>query len=156
MTDYSGLPLSERLRDVWHAFRHRIWHLRFCIRHRWARYRRAFGYALDHLSADDAQQILIDCEYPAGWFALLTLTVGDTLEQALEVYEDHPDLRRLVTDGCERVHRKWEDHSDALCYARGWVIELAEDYAAEEGITLVRRGPEDGQAHIETPDGTEE
>ena len=146
MTDYSGLPLTERLRDVWHAFRHRIWLVRFRFGHRLARYRRALDYALDRLSADDAQQIFIDCEYPAGWFTLLALTVEDTLEQALEIYEDHPDLRRLVADGCERVHKKWEDHSDALYYARGWAIELAEGYAVDEGITLVRRDPEDEQA----------
>jgi hypothetical protein len=139
MTNYSGLPLSERLRDVWHAVRHRIWLVRFRFQLRLARYRRAFAYALDQLAADDAQQIFIDCEYPAGWFTLLTLTVDDTLDQALEVYEDHPDLRRLVAEGCERVHKKWEDHSDALYYARGWAIELAEGYAAQDNIRLVLR-----------------
>jgi hypothetical protein len=143
MTNQSGLPQSKRLRDLWHAFRHRIWLLRFRFNYRLARYRRALDYALDRLSADDAQQILIDCEYPAGWFTLLSLTVDDTLEQALEVYQDHPDLRRLISDGCERVHRKWEDHSDTLYYARDWAIELAEGYAADEGITLVRRDPEE-------------
>lgn len=146
MTDYSGLPLTERLRDVWHRFRHRIWLVRFRFQHRQARYRRALAYAMDRLSADDAQQIFIDCEYPAGWFTLLALTVEDTLEQALEIYEDHPDLRRLIADGCARVNKKWEDHSDALYYARGWAIELAEGYAVDEGITLVRRDPEDEQA----------
>ena len=142
MTNPSGLPLSERLRDLWHALRHRTWLIRFRFNHRRARYRRALDYARDRLSADDAQQVFIDCEYPAGWFTLLSLTVEDTLEQALEVYEDHPDLRRLIADGCERVHKKWEDHSDALYYARGWAIEFAEGYAVDEGITLVKR-PED-------------
>lgn len=146
MTDYSGLPLSERLRDLWHASRHHIWLVRFRFDHRLVRYRRAFHYAFGRLSADDAQEIIIDCEYPAGWFTLLALTVEDTLEQALEVYQDHPDLRRLVADGCERVHKKWEDHSDALYYARCWAIELAEGYAADEGITLERRDPKDEQA----------
>lgn len=145
MTNPSVLPLPERLRDLWHAFRHRVWHMRFCFQHRLARYRRALAYARDRLSADDAQQMFIDCEYPAGWFTLLALTVEDTLEQALEVYDDHPDLRRLVADGCERVHKKWEDHSDALYYARGWAIEIAEGYATDEGITLVRRDPGDEQ-----------
>ena len=146
MTDYSGLPLSERLRDAWHAVRHRTWLVRFRFQQRLGRYRRALGYARDRLSTDDAQQVLIDSEYPAGWFTLLTLAVEDTLEQALEVYEDHPDLRRLIADGCERVHKKWEDHSDALYYARGWAIELAQGYAADEGITLVRRDPEEEPA----------
>jgi hypothetical protein len=147
MTYYSSLPLSERLHDLWHAFRHRFWRVRFRSQHRFARYRRAFHYAFDRLSADDAQQLFIDCEYPAGWFTLLTLTVEDTLEQALQVYQEHPDLRRLIADGCERVHKKWEDHSDALYYARGWAIELAEGYAADEGITLVRCDPEEPSGH---------
>lgn len=144
MTNSSGLPLSERLRDLWHALRHHTWLIRFRLNHSLARYRRALDYARDRLSADDAQQVFIDCEYPAGWFTLLSLTVEDTLEQALEVYEDHPDLRRLIADGCERVHKKWEDHSDALYYARGWAIELAEGYAVDERVTLVKR-PEDDQ-----------
>jgi hypothetical protein len=146
MTNQSGLPLSERLHDLWHVFGHRIWHMRFRFKHRLARYRRALAYGRDRLSTDDAQQMLIDCEYPADWFTLLILTVEDVLEQALETYDDHPDLRRLIADGCARVHRKWEDHSDALYYARGWAIELAEGYAADEGITLVRRDPEEEQS----------
>lgn len=108
-----------------------------------SRYWRALTYPLDRFSADDAQGIFIDCEYPAGWFTLLALTVEDTLEQALETYQDHPDLRRLIADGCERVHKKWEDHSDALYYARGWAIELAQRYAADEGIKLVPHNPDE-------------
>lgn len=143
MTDNSGLPLSERLCDHWRALFRPIRTMRFRCKYRLARYRRALAYARDRLSADDAQQIFIDCEYSAGWFTLLTLTVEDTLEQAQEVYQDHPDLRRLILDGCARVGKKWEDHSDALYCARGWAIELAEGYASDEGITLVRRDPED-------------
>jgi hypothetical protein len=146
MTNNSGLPLSERLRDVWHALRHRVWLAYFRFQHRLVRYRRALDYALDDLSADQAQEIVLDCEYTAGWFPLLALTVENTLEQALEVYQDHPELRRLIAEGCDRVHYKWEDHSDALYYARGWAIELAEGYAAMEGITLIRRDPEDEPA----------
>lgn len=146
MTNHSGLPMSERLRDLWHALRHRIWLAAFRLKRRLARYRRALNYALDSLPADDAQELIIDCEYPAGWFALLALTVEDTLEQALETYQDHPDLRRLIADGCERVHKKWEDHGDALYYARGWAIELAQGYAADEGITLVPRDQDEVHA----------
>jgi hypothetical protein len=73
-----------------------------------------------------------------GWHSLLTLTVEDTLEQALETFADHPDLRRLIEAGCSRVGRKWESCGDELYEARRWVVDIAEGYAIDEGITLVR------------------
>ena len=78
-----------------------------------------------------------DCRYPAGWHPLLVLTVEDTLEQAREEIADHPDLSRLVADGCARVGTKWESYNDELWEARRWAIGLAKNYADEEGITLV-------------------
>ena len=100
------------------------------------RLHRAWCYFRDSLSADDAQSILLDCYSPAGWHPLLVLSVEDTLEQARETFADHPDLPRLIADGCERVGNKWESHNDDLYMARNWAIEIAEDYAAQEGITL--------------------
>ena len=127
---------AQRLHDaVFYAVR--FWRLR--VKTRLTRYRRAWHYAVDRLSADEAQQVLIDCRYPAGWHSLLTLTVEDTLEQALDLFMDHPELRRLVADGCARVGYKWESYGDALSAAQDWAIELAQDYASAEGLTLVRR-----------------
>ena len=85
---------------------------------------------------------MLDCRYPAGWHPLLVLTVEDTLEQAREDLADHPDLPRLVADGCARVADKWESYNDELWEARRWAISLAKSYAADEGITLV--APDDG------------
>jgi hypothetical protein len=98
---------------------------------------RAWWYLIGRLSADDAQTIMLDCRYAAGWHPLLTLTVEDTLEQARETFADHAELPRLIADGCARVGDKWESYNDDLYEARRWAIELAEGYAAEEGITLV-------------------
>ncbi len=80
---------------------------------------------------------MLDCRHPAGWHPLLVLTVEDTLEQAREEIADHPDLPRLVGDGCARVADKWESYNDELWEARRWAINLAKSYAADEGITLV-------------------
>jgi hypothetical protein len=121
----------------------KTWHWRFLLRHRWARWRRAWLYARDRLSADDAQQVFVDCEIPAGWFPLLLLAVDDALDNALAAYEDHPDLRRLLADGCAHVHRKWDDPGDNLHIASEWAIECALDYARDEGITLVLRTADD-------------
>jgi hypothetical protein len=111
---------------------------RFRAKTRARRLCRAWRYFTDSLSADDAQTIMIDCERAAGWHPLLTLTVEDTLEQARETFADSPDLRRLIADGCARVGRKWESCNDELYEARRWAIELAQEYAANKGITLVR------------------
>lgn len=101
-----------------------------------AQWQRAWRYAIDRLSADDAQRIMLDCRYPAGWYPLLVLTVEDTLEQAREDFADHPELPRLIADGCARVTDKWESYNDELWEARRWAIGLAKDYAADEGIAL--------------------
>jgi hypothetical protein len=100
------------------------------------RWQRAWHYATHRVSADDAQRMMLDCRYPAGWHPLLVLTVEDTLEQAREDLADHPDLPRLLADGCARVGDKWESFNDELWEARRWAIDLAKGYAADEGITL--------------------
>lgn len=104
---------------------------------RLGRWTRAWRYAAGWLSADEAQRLMLDCRYPAGWHPLLVLTVEDTLEQAREEIADHPDLPRLVADGCARVGDKWEPYCGELLEARCWAINFAKTYAAEEGIMLV-------------------
>jgi hypothetical protein len=99
---------------------------------------RAWRYFTGQLSADDAQTVMLDCERPAGWHPLLILTVDEALEQAREIFADRPDLRRLIADGCARVGHKWESYNDELYEARRWAIELAQEYAAGEGLPLVR------------------
>jgi hypothetical protein len=129
MSDFSIRPykvVAERLN-------------RWCYRanDRARRLHRAWNYFTDRLSADEARTVMLDCERPAGWHPLLMLTVGEALEQAREAFADHPDLRRLITDGCARVGHKWESYNDDLYNARCWAIDIAEQYARDEGITLV-------------------
>jgi hypothetical protein len=100
---------------------------------------RAWSYFTGRLGADNAQQIMLDCRCPAGWHPLLILTVEDTLEQARETFADHPDLPWLIAEACIHVERKWESYNDDLHEARSWAIELAQRYAIEDSITLVRR-----------------
>lgn len=109
---------------------------RYRAGYRLAQWRRAWRYAIDGLSPDDAQRMMLDCRDPAGWHPLLVLTVEDTLEQAREELADHPELPRLLADGCARVADKWESYNDELWEARRWAIGLAKEYAADEGITL--------------------
>ena len=111
---------------------------RFRAQVRLARLARAWRYFMERLSADDAQRIMLDCRASAGWHPLLVLTVEDTIEQARETFADHPDLPRLIADGCARVGDKWESYGDELYEARRWAIDVAEGYAADEGIMLTR------------------
>ena len=124
----------HRLQRV--GFRIGLW--RYRARLRLTRLVRAWWYFMGRLSADDAQRVMLDCQAPAGWHPLLMLTVEDTLEQARESFADHPALARLIADGCARVGDKWESYGDELYEARRWAIDVAEGYAADEGITLVR------------------
>ncbi len=114
------------------------------------RFHRAWRYATGALSEDDAQTIMLDCREPAGWHPLLILTVEDTLDQALETYADHPALRYLIAAACSRVGSKWEEYGDAIYEARRWAIEVAEGYAQQSNIALVRwddiLSPQDGAA----------
>ena len=126
--------VERRCRAV--ASRLQLW--RYRAKDRAQRLSRAWRYFIDGLSADDAQTIMLDCRYPAGWYLLLVLAVEDTLEQARETFADHPELPRLIADGCARAGDKWESTNDEFYEARRWAIELAEDYAAAEGITLIR------------------
>jgi hypothetical protein len=101
------------------------------------RWTRAWRYAAGRLSTDEVHRLMLDCRYAAGWYPLLVLTVEDTLKQAREEIADHPDLTRLVADGCARVGDKWEPYYGELLEARCWAINLAKNYAADEGITFV-------------------
>lgn len=94
------------------------------------------------------KRIMHDCRNPAGWHPLLVLTVEDTLEQARETFTDHPELPRLIAEGCTRVGDKWASYGDDLYLAKLWATDLAEEYAAQEGITLVHF---DGEETTATP-----
>jgi hypothetical protein len=129
--------MSDRAHRTTSAFRSWVRDRRYRAGYRVARWRRAWRYAIGGLSPDDAQRMMLDCRFSAGWHPLLVLTVEDTLEQAREDIADHPELPRLVADGCARVGDKWESYNDELWEARRWAIGLAKEYAADEGIALV-------------------
>ena len=124
------------------SFRSRLALWRYRVQARRDRLRRAWLYAIGRLTPDDAQRLMLDCRFAAGWHPLLVLTVEDTLEQAREIFAEHPDLPRLVADGCARVGDKWESYGDELYEARRWAIDAAEGYAADEGIVLARLDPD--------------
>jgi hypothetical protein len=136
------------------AARFDLW--RYGAKNHAQRLSRAWRYCTGRLTADDAQWIMFECQRPAGCHPLLTLTVEDTLEQARETLADHPELPRLIADGCEHVGNKWESYNDDLYHARQWAIDLAQDYAANEGITLVRLDEDDALPDVKHAGGIAE
>jgi hypothetical protein len=107
---------------------------------------RAWRYAGGRLTADDAQDIIVECERDAGWYPLLILSVDDALQSALDEYRDHPKLRSYIVSACERVHRKWEGNSEERYTALEWATRLATEWAAEDGIAFT---PIDTAAELE-------
>ena len=102
------------------------------------RFQRAVQYATGHLSADNAQHIMLDCCFGAGWHPLQILDVQETLAEAREIFTDHPALPHLIAAACSRVASKWEGNGDDSHEARRWAIEIAEEYAAHTNIKLIR------------------
>ena len=69
--------MFDRLKAACPRVADRIAHRWFRARYHLARLSRAWAYFRDRLDADEAQRIMLDCEYPAGWHPLLVLTVED-------------------------------------------------------------------------------
>ncbi len=132
-----------------HGLRAKLGDWRYRAGRRAKRFVRAWRYLRDRLSADEAQTVTLDCRDAAGWHPLLVLTVEDTLEQAREIYADHPELARLIAEGCARVGYKWESYGDELYEARRWAIDLAQGYADSDGITLTRIDEDDVEGDAE-------
>ena len=74
---------------------------------------------------------------PAGTRSSI-LDVQETLNEAREIFTDHPALPHLIAAACSRVASKWEGNGDDSHEARRWAIEIAEDYAAHTNIKLIR------------------
>jgi hypothetical protein len=143
--------MSDRLKHWHYAMTSRLSRARYRTTASLKRLARAWAYFMARLTEDDAQRIMLDCRHPAGWYPLLILTVEDTLREAREIFADHPDLPRLIADGCAGVACKWESHNDELYTARGWAIGLALRHGAEEGITLVRLNDQPDTDHGHAP-----
>lgn len=133
--------LPRCLRTSWR----RTYFWKYLAEMRLKRFCRARCYATGTLSADEAQTMIVECQDQAGWYPLMILTVEDTLERAREMFADHPELPRLIGEGCEKVGRKWENYGDEAEHAIRWAIDNAEEYAANEGVILVRIAGENSE-----------
>ena len=105
----------------------------------------AWRYTMRRLSPEDAQHFMQECYDRAGWHPLLVPAVEDALDHARGIFADHPELPRLIADGCACVGGRRESYGDELYDARRWAIDIAESAAAEEGIILARLDDIEGE-----------
>lgn len=96
-------------------------------------------FTIGCLSKSEAESLIWSLEEVAGRFPLLVLTCEDTLIEAHYLFHPHPALPALVDQACARVGRKWESYNDDLFNARAWALELVSEYAAQDGVHLLRR-----------------
>lgn len=110
-----------------------------------SRWQRAWAYATDRMTKDQASQMAYDCQAPAGSFSLISLDVDGVLEDASNTYMDHPDLERLCAEAVQRVASKFDDYTEVRSSCSDWALDLVVQYAKQEGVelTLIEDGTED-------------
>ena len=115
----------------------RLFTFRWQLRFRCQRLRRAFCYAADRLSQQDAELIVLDCEHAARSYPLASLSPDSVLHMAVERYGDQA---RVLTDylpgACASVASKWDSPGDDRWHARNWALEIALDAAGQDGIGM--------------------
>jgi hypothetical protein len=117
--------------------------LRWHIGQRCKKMRRAFFYATDRLSPDDAQWIILDCRTSADSYPLMVLTPDDVLDMAIALYgAPARALEPYLAAACAHVARKWDSPGDEYYYARDWALSIARSAASEDGINLVEPDPD--------------
>ncbi|MGO9473285.1 MAG: hypothetical protein ACLPWS_07695 [Rhodomicrobium sp.] len=122
----------------------RLCTLRWQIRHRRQRLRRAFFYATGHLSFEDANDIMLDCERPARSYPLMILTPDSVLDMAIARFEERAqELKPYLADACAYVASKWDQPGEDYWHPRDWALSSAIRAAAQDGITLTAEENED-------------
>ena len=111
--------------------------LKYHLRSRYQRVRRAVRYALGRTTPDDAWSFYLECEDITGYHGLEGISENTVLEQCIERYGDMPELPRLVAEACSYVSRKWHSSGDTCSAAEDWAFELIRQNAIDENVVLV-------------------
>ena len=101
------------------------------------RWRRAWRYATNALTPDDASWIRHQCQDIEGFWPLDAIDAEGVLREARERWTDHPALKRLAYDAAERIADRWAGSGDISCEARGYAVDLIAEYARAQGIELM-------------------
>ncbi len=107
------------------------WHSRL------QRYGRAWRYARQRLTQDDAEIMLGDAERASGIFGLESMSRDSILEAARARWGDVSELSDFADDAFDRIMQKWNSEGHLTDAAESWAIDLIEEFAAEAGVDLV-------------------
>jgi hypothetical protein len=118
----------------------------FRWQYRLQRWRRAWRYATESMSGEDAHWMRQDCQDVEGFWPLEAIDSEGVLREARERWADHPALERLAYDAAERIANKWASAGDISCEARGCAVDLIAEYASAQGVDLVERDNEPAEA----------
>jgi predicted metal-binding protein len=97
---------------------------------------RAHSYLNGTIDADEAGDIIYDCQPIAGWYPLETFSEESLLDRVTEEYEERPEFSELVHAACRRVWNKWNSSGDTAGAAVDWAMDLFRQYAQEDGVEL--------------------
>jgi hypothetical protein len=128
---------------IWNRITGTTWGFRW--QSRLQHWRRAWRYATDTMTADDAAWIRQRCQDVEGFWPLEAIDVEGVLTEARERWTDHPSLERLAYDAAERIAKKWTGSGDISCEARGCAVDLIAEYARAQGVDLIERDSRGGR-----------
>lgn len=113
-----------------------ISNLRWRINAHIRRFRRAWHYAMNTLTEDDASTMRYECTLIEGLYPLECFTRDGVMEACRDRFGDDPALVPLVEAACCRVHSKWSGSGDAAGTAEDWAMDLIQEYARQDRIAL--------------------
>ena len=95
----------------------------------------AWRLARSRLTEEDARALYLQCQNKLGWYTLDLLTTNDAIEAAREVFNDNPELPRLIAEACATVGQRW-NATENTAKARERVFELAETLSKTEDLLI--------------------
>lgn len=123
------LPLKERASNVLRNALYRF-------RSKRARLAIALRYAMGKTTEADAQTLMFEMQGIAGVWALEIIDVEGVLASARDRWGDHLGMEQWAHEASSRVWSKWGGDGHVTDAAQGWALDLIEQYAASEGVTL--------------------
>jgi len=132
---------------IWYRVTGITWGFRWQCRLQ--RRRRAWRYAIDTMTAEDAGWIRHRCQAVEGFWPLEAIDAEGVLREARDRWHDHPALEHLAYDAVERIANKWSGSGDISCEARGCAIDLIAYYARTQGIELIERDNDTSHAPVQ-------
>jgi hypothetical protein len=100
--------------------------------------RLGYLFANGGLTRDEALSMIVTCQQIAGNYGLETLSVEDVIQDAGYRWSNPcEDIEPFAHAACMQVYRKWDSDGHLRSAASDWALNLIEEWAREQGVTLV-------------------